>query len=227
MMVIMNTFRRLLFQSRLGSLGLPFVACLAMGAAGGALSSNAAAKKPKHAPAPADAEGAPAIRSKEIFEATQKLTTEELADRFPGSLGDARAREYLVGQWGDMKLLPPGGAAAAAAPAAAAAAAPAAPAAKAASDDDSAADDPSAPPPTISSPFLQTFPITVMKTRLLPGGTPTFKSTAATVPVQLKAGLSDVILFAGEPQSSVSLREAEVTFVGYGLTVPEFQWDDY
>jgi hypothetical protein len=65
-----------------------------------------------------------------------------------------------------------------------------------------------------------------VRTRLLPGGAPTFKSLAGQVPVQIVAPLSDVVLLPGEPQPSIALREAEVVFVGYGLTAPEFQWDD-
>src|SRR5262249_43920402 len=150
-----------------------------------------------------------AIKAKDIFETVQKLCSEEMSSRTPGSLGDTHARAFIAEKMAEAKLQPPG--------------APAAPTPTPTPTptDDGAAEG-SAP-----SPFVQTLPLTTVRTRLLPGGAPVFKSTAATVPVQVTAGLQDVVLLAGEPKPAVSLRDLEVVFVGYGLSAPEFQWNDY
>jgi hypothetical protein len=37
----------------------------------------------------------------------------------------------------------------------------------------------------------------------------------------------DFIGNTGVPEAKVSVRDAEVVFVGYGIVAPEFQWDDY
>lgn len=216
-MVTMRTFSRSPFRS----LHLPLFAAGALGALIGA---NAVAKKPKAAaPAAAAGEQLP-IKAKDLFDSVQKLSGEEMSNRTPGSLGDSEARKYLAQQMSDAKLQPGGSPAASAAPAApAAAAAPAAPAAPAADDDDGA---PPAAVPVGSNPFMQPVPFTLVRTRLLPGGAPQFKSTAATVPVQMTTPINDVVLLTGDGKSA-TLRDSEVIFVGYGLTAPEYQWDDY
>lgn len=81
--------------------------------------------------------------------------------------------------------------------------------------------------PADASEFQQPLSLVTVKSRLLPSGAPRFFSSAASVPVQLAVGLSEVVLFTGEAKPEVSLRNAEVVFAGYGLTAPEFQWDDY
>ncbi|MCA9128063.1 MAG: M20/M25/M40 family metallo-hydrolase [Planctomycetales bacterium] len=37
----------------------------------------------------------------------------------------------------------------------------------------------------------------------------------------------DVMLTCGMPQPTVSIEDAELVFVGYGIQAPEFDWDDY
>jgi hypothetical protein len=43
----------------------------------------------------------------------------------------------------------------------------------------------------------------------------------------LELGGHDAILFAGDEAPEARLRGAEVVFVGYGITAPEFNWDDF
>lgn len=165
-----------------------------------------------------------AIRPKELVETIQALTTEEMASRQPGSSGDSEARTYIAKQMSEAKLSPGGASAKPATdkPAEKAADKPADKAGDKAGD----AAKPEAPAADPAA-FLQPMSLVSVRTRLLPGGAPTFKSSAATVPVKLMASLSDTVLMPGEPKPSMSLSELEVVFVGYGLTAPEFQWDDY
>jgi hypothetical protein len=37
----------------------------------------------------------------------------------------------------------------------------------------------------------------------------------------------DFIAVAGRPEASVSIEDAELVFVGFGIQAPEFQWDDF
>jgi len=37
----------------------------------------------------------------------------------------------------------------------------------------------------------------------------------------------DYIANCAEPKESISIKDAELVFVGYGIQAPEFQWDDY
>ena len=37
----------------------------------------------------------------------------------------------------------------------------------------------------------------------------------------------DFIAVAGRPESSISIEDAELVFVGFGIQAPEFQWDDF
>ncbi len=37
----------------------------------------------------------------------------------------------------------------------------------------------------------------------------------------------DLIATSGLPQRQVSVKDAEIVFVGYGIAAPEFKWDDY
>lgn len=37
----------------------------------------------------------------------------------------------------------------------------------------------------------------------------------------------DYIANCGEPKEAISIEDAELVFVGYGIQAPEFQWDDY
>lgn len=202
-MVIMRTFSRSPFRSL-------YVPLIAAGALGALVGVNASAKKPKVARQPAG-EQLP-IKAKELFEFVQKLSSEELASRTPGSLGEAETRKYIAQQMSEAKVQPPGGApATAAAPAAPAGAGQAAPATAAAPEPDA---------------FMQPVPFTIVRTRLLPGGAPQFKSTAATVPVQMMTPVNDVVLLTGDGKPA-NIRDMEVVFVGYGVTAPEYQWDDY
>jgi hypothetical protein len=60
-----------------------------------------------------------------------------------------------------------------------------------------------------------------------PDKTWSFKQTAnAKSPLELKY-FDDYIAVAGKPEANVSLRDAEIVFVGYGIQAPEYQWDDY
>jgi len=37
----------------------------------------------------------------------------------------------------------------------------------------------------------------------------------------------DFIAVAGKPEASISIEDAELVFVGFGIQAPEFQWDDF
>ena len=37
----------------------------------------------------------------------------------------------------------------------------------------------------------------------------------------------DFIAVAGKPEANISIEEAELVFVGFGIQAPEFQWDDF
>jgi hypothetical protein len=55
---------------------------------------------------------------------------------------------------------------------------------------------------------------------------PTIKFRGNDRTVELKYR-DDFIGNSGVPQQKVSIQDAEVIFVGYGIVAPEFQWDDY
>ena len=37
----------------------------------------------------------------------------------------------------------------------------------------------------------------------------------------------DYVITSGRPQQQVSVKDAEIVFVGYGIQAPEYQWDDF
>ena len=37
----------------------------------------------------------------------------------------------------------------------------------------------------------------------------------------------DFIAVSGKPEANISIEEAELVFVGFGIQAPEFQWDDF
>ncbi len=37
----------------------------------------------------------------------------------------------------------------------------------------------------------------------------------------------DTHVSAGRPAESLSIKDAELVFVGYGIQAPEYNWDDY
>jgi len=214
---MMRTFFRSL-------IAVPTVSLLAAGALGVALHSTATAKPAKPPGPPAGA--VQPIAAKELGDFVEKFNTEDLQNRALGSPGEAEARKYIAGQMSEARLRPPGAVEAAAPPAPPSAAPPAPAPPSAPAPPPAAGAEAAAPPAADPSAFLQPLTLTLVKTRLLPGGAPQWKSTAATVPVQAKTAINDVVLLAGDTKS-VTLTDAPVVFVGYGLTAPEFQWDDY
>src|SRR5262249_30684596 len=58
-----------------------------------------------------------------------------------------------------------------------------------------------------------------------PRGAPTLRGAAGAT-LTLKPGV-DSVLASGVQQESTALRDAELVFVGYGITAPEYQWDDF
>lgn len=54
----------------------------------------------------------------------------------------------------------------------------------------------------------------------------TFEFRSGSSSVSLKY-FEDMIANAGKPVESVSIKDAEVVFVGYGIQAPEYQWDDF
>jgi Zn-dependent M28 family amino/carboxypeptidase len=39
--------------------------------------------------------------------------------------------------------------------------------------------------------------------------------------------VDDYVAYSGVPEGEVTLRDAEIVFVGYGIVAPEYRWDDY
>lgn len=213
--------------------------------------------KGKKAPAADPAPAAPPVdvipvKAKDIYDITAKLSGEAMRRRDPGNNAEAEARAFLAQQMFGSKLLPPGGAAAqvpadpgakpeAKAEAKADAKPDAKPAAKPAAADGESEGDSSessegeatassrviTPVSPQAAPFLQAVPTVMVRTRVLPGSVPSFKSTAGTVATRAAAGLNDVLLLPGEAAASITIRDAAVAFVGYGIVAPEFKWDDY
>jgi Zn-dependent M28 family amino/carboxypeptidase len=73
--------------------------------------------------------------------------------------------------------------------------------------------------------FAQTLNLVGIRSRL--GGSPTFRSLATSMPVQIAVGPAELALQATEAKPLSAVRDAELVFVGYGITAPQFQWDDY
>lgn len=55
---------------------------------------------------------------------------------------------------------------------------------------------------------------------------PTLSYTIGGQPVQLRFG-DDYVAWSARPEKEVDLHGSELVFVGYGITAPEFDWDDY
>lgn len=195
---------------------------------------------PPDAPPPADVIP---VKARDIYDMTQKLLGESMRGRTPGGASEPEARAFLAQAMLDTKLQPPSGTAAPP-PAPAPAAPPPAAAGAGAGDGDgdraadvgSEADPAEGPAPRRAglvavspqaAPFLQPVPVVSVRTRLLPGGVPSFRSTAGTVATKSAAGLNDVLLWPGEAGASIAVRESAVAFVGYGIVAPEYKWDDY
>jgi Zn-dependent M28 family amino/carboxypeptidase len=54
------------------------------------------------------------------------------------------------------------------------------------------------------------------------------KANQATVPSTLKLKhLDDMMAVSGQAESNVSIADAELVFVGYGIQAPEYQWNDF
>lgn len=73
--------------------------------------------------------------------------------------------------------------------------------------------------------FVQALNLTGVRSRLM--GAPAFRSLSTSIPVQIAVGSGDLALQAAEATASSMVRDSEMIFVGYGITAPEFQWDDY
>lgn len=76
-----------------------------------------------------------------------------------------------------------------------------------------------------SGGFVQAMSLVGVRSRLM--GAPTFRSLSTSIPVQIAVGSADLALQAAEATATSMVRESEMVFVGYGITAPEFQWDDY
>ena len=73
--------------------------------------------------------------------------------------------------------------------------------------------------------YVQALNLTGLRSRLV--GTPNFRSQSTSIPVQIAVGPAELALQATEATPTSAVRESEMVFVGYGITAPEFQWDDY
>jgi Zn-dependent M28 family amino/carboxypeptidase len=70
--------------------------------------------------------------------------------------------------------------------------------------------------------WLQQVPLIGVTTKM--PGVMTFRNAGKSVELRYS---DDFIGNTGVPQQHVSIRDAELVFVGYGIVAPEFQWDDY
>ncbi len=70
--------------------------------------------------------------------------------------------------------------------------------------------------------YTQRVPIVAMKT----DKSVTLNLSANGSIAQLNFG-PDFIIFPGNQETEVSVKDAEIVFVGYGIVAPEQQWDDY
>ena len=68
--------------------------------------------------------------------------------------------------------------------------------------------------------YRQAVPMQGMK------ATPAFSYQIGSHKVELKPG-DDYVAFSSGPQTSVSIRDSELVFVGYGVQAPEYGWDDF
>lgn len=70
--------------------------------------------------------------------------------------------------------------------------------------------------------YLQKVPI--IGTRLLPGSMIEIKRGGKSLPLHVS---NEAVIMSGFLQPNVSLKDAEMVFVGYGVVAPEQNWDDY
>lgn len=56
---------------------------------------------------------------------------------------------------------------------------------------------------------------------------PQFRGVATTVPVSAVVPQNEIVVVTGEQAAASQIQDAELVFVGYGITAPEYQWDDY
>ena len=68
--------------------------------------------------------------------------------------------------------------------------------------------------------YRQAVPLQGMK------ASPSFSYQIGNHKVDLKPG-DDYVAFSSGPQTSVSIKDSELVFVGYGVQAPEYGWDDY
>ena len=76
-----------------------------------------------------------------------------------------------------------------------------------------------------SDGYSQGFALTEVRSQQT--GAASFRSIATTMPVQIAVGPAELVLTTLEPTAATNLRDVELLFVGYGITAPELQWDDY
>ncbi|MBP6743505.1 MAG: hypothetical protein KA244_11665, partial [Deltaproteobacteria bacterium] len=76
-----------------------------------------------------------------------------------------------------------------------------------------------------SDGYSQGFALTEVRSQQT--GVASFRSIATTMPVQIAVGPAELVLTTPEPTTATNLRDVELLFVGYGITAPELQWDDY
>ena len=73
--------------------------------------------------------------------------------------------------------------------------------------------------------FVQALSLVGVRSRLV--AAPTFRSLSTSIPVQIAVSSAELALHATTAVATSTLAEAEMVFVGYGITAPEFKWDDY
>jgi Zn-dependent M28 family amino/carboxypeptidase len=71
--------------------------------------------------------------------------------------------------------------------------------------------------------YLQSFELLGLKTDV---STPPTIRGARGAPLVLRP-TADTVVVPGQQRESVGLRDAEIVFVGYGITAPEQKWDDF
>ena len=73
--------------------------------------------------------------------------------------------------------------------------------------------------------FVQALSLVGVRSRLV--AAPTFRSLSTSIPVQIAVSSAELALHATTAVANSTLADAEMVFVGYGITAPEFKWDDY
>ena len=139
----------------------------------------------------------PAVNGTTLATHVKHLASDALGGRGPGSAGDSAARHYLVQQLKSMGYAP-----------------------GAKTTDGQAAWQQPVPLVGINTQQPSTWTFAPLAGAFV-------DAAATTAQSQAFRRSDDFIVTSGEQQPQVSVAEAEVVFVGYGIDAPEYQWNDF